>query len=106
MEKGFLTEEEAEIARTIFFRRVYTKNMWAEWKMLDSNSQTVSAQGKPQVPYHAFISADNEETWWKESIISYAEAIGGEYSILDGHHYIHLDHPDLIAEKSRELIEK
>lgn len=106
MKKGLLTEEEAEIARTIFFRRVFTKNMWAEWRMLNSNSQTVSAQGKPDIPYYAFISAENEEEWWQDSIISYAEAIGGEYSILDGDHYIHLDHPDLIAEKTRELIEK
>jgi pimeloyl-ACP methyl ester carboxylesterase len=105
MKKGLLKEEEARIARTIFFRRVYTKNMWAEWKMLNTNSQTVSAQGKPEVPYHAFISAENEEEWWQDSIISYTEAIGGEFSILDGGHYIHLDQPVLIAEKSRELIE-
>ncbi len=106
MKKGLLTEEEADIAKTIFFRRVYTKNMWAEWKILNSNSQTVAAQGKPDVPYYAFISAENEEELWKESIISYTEAIGGEYSILDGGHYIHLDHPDLIAEKSREVIKR
>ncbi|MFO7729304.1 MAG: alpha/beta hydrolase [Spirochaetia bacterium] len=105
MKKGLLTEEEAEIAKTIFLRRVYTKNMWAEWRMLNSNSQTVSTQGKPEVPYYAFISAENEEAWWQDSITSYAEAIGGDYSILDGNHYIHLDHPDLIAQKSRELIE-
>ena len=106
MKKGLLTEEEAEIAKTIFFRRVYTKNMWAEWKIIHANSQQVAAQGKPDVPYLAFISAENEEKWWHESITGYAEAIGGDYSILDGGHYIHLDHPDLIAEKSREFIER
>ncbi|MFW6361681.1 MAG: alpha/beta fold hydrolase [Spirochaetota bacterium] len=106
MKKGLLTEEEAEIAKTIFFRRVYTKNMWAERKMLNSNSQTVATQGKPDVPYYAFISAENEEAWWQDSITSYAEAIGGEYAVLEAGHYIHLDRPELIAEKSREFIEK
>lgn len=106
MKKGLLTEEEAEVARTIFYRRVYTKNMWAEWKILHANSQQLAAQGKPDVPFFAFISAKNEEDWWRESITSYAEEIGGEYSILEGEHYLHLDHPDLIAEKSREFIEE
>lgn len=104
MKKGHLKKEEAEIARTVFFRRVYTKNMWEEWKMLEENSHKVSVQGKPEVPFYAFISAENEEEWWQESIISYADSIDGEYSILEGDHYIHLDYPELIAEKSRELI--
>lgn len=106
MEKGHLTEEEAEIAKTIFFRRVQTKNMRQEVDMIETNSQIVSEQGKPDVPFYAFISTDNEEEWWRESIISYAKAIDGEYSILNGHHYIHLDYPELIAEKSTKFIER
>ncbi len=54
----------------------------------------------------AFISAENEEDWWRRSITSYAEALGGESTILDGGHYIHLDFPGLIAERSREFIEE
>ena len=106
MKKGHLTEEEAEIAKTIFFRRVQTKNMREEVEMIESNSRTVSEQGKPDVPFYAFISADNEKEYWKDSIIFYAKEIDGEYSILDGDHYIHLDHPELIAEKSRKIIKK
>ncbi|MBM7556550.1 alpha/beta fold hydrolase [Halanaerobacter jeridensis] len=107
MKKGHLTEEEAEIAKTIFFRRVQTKNMREEVEMIESNSQIVSNQGKPDVPFYAFISTDSsEEESWKESIISYTKAIDGGYSILDGHHYIHLDYSELIAEKSRGFIEK
>jgi len=106
MKKGLLTAEEAEIAKTIFFRRVYSKNMWAEWKIIHANSQQVAAEGKPDVPYLAFISAENEEELWKESITSYAEAIDGEYAVLEAGHYIHLDRPELIAEKSREFIER
>jgi len=106
MKKGHLTEEEAEVAKTIFFRSVQTKNMREEVDMLETNSQIVSRQGKPDISFYAFISTDIEEKWWRDSIISYAEAIEGDYSILDGHHYIHLDYPELIAEKSRKIIEK
>lgn len=104
MKKGHLTEEEAKIARTIFFRRVQTKNMWEEVDLLPTNSQLVFEHGKPDLPFHVFISGKEEEDW-RESLISYAKATGGEYFILDAEHYIHLDKPKLIAEKSRELIE-
>jgi hypothetical protein len=100
-----LTDEEAEVARTIFYRRVFTQNMWAEWRSLEANSERVSAQATPEAPYYAFISSQNEEDWWRESITAYVEKIGGAYSILDGGHYIHLDYPERIAEKVREIIE-
>jgi len=106
MKKGHLTKEEAEIARTIFFRRVQTKNMWEEVDMVPTNSHSVLEQGKPDIPFHAFISSENEEEYWRESIISYAKATAGEYFILDAGHYIHLDNSELIAQESRELIEK
>ncbi len=106
VKKGYLTEKEAKIARTIFYRRVQTKNMWEEADMVETNSQFVMEQGKVDIPFHAFISAENEEEYWKDSIIDYTEATGGEHFILDGDHYIYLDYPELIAEKSRELIEK
>ncbi len=106
MKKGHLSEEEAETARTIFFRRVQTKNMREEADMVPANSQAVLEQGKPDIPFHSFISSENEEEYWRESIISYAEATAGDYFILDAGHYIHLDNPEMISEKSRELIEK
>ena len=105
MQKGHLTEEEAEIARTIFYRRVQTNNMWEEIDTMPNNAQTVSAQGKPDLPFHVFISGDNEEALWEESLVAYAEETGGEHFILDAGHYIHLYKPELIAEKSRRLIE-
>ncbi len=105
MKKGHLTEEEAEIARTIFFRRLQTDNMWEEADMVPLNSEKVSGQGNPALPFHAFISGENEEEYWKESIASYTKATGGEYFILDAGHYIHLDEPEFIAKKTRGLIE-
>ena len=104
--KGLLTAKEAEIARTIFYRRVQTKNMWEEVEMVEKNSQLVSEQNKSGVPFYAFVSSQNEEEHWQNSINSYAEAASGQNFILDGTHYIHLDYPKLIADKSKEIIEK
>ena len=106
MRKGHLSAEEAEVARTIFFRRVQTKNMYQEVEALRTNDRIVSAQGKPDVPFHAFVSSRNEDPQWMESITSYAEATGGDSFVLDGDHYIHLDYPEIISEKSREIIVK
>ncbi|WP_353893631.1 alpha/beta hydrolase [Proteinivorax hydrogeniformans] len=104
MAKGHLTDEQAKVARTIFYRRVQTKNMWEESDMLPHNSKKVSELGKPDIPFHIFISGENEEEYWKDSLIAYANATGGEFFILDAGHYIHLDKAELIAEKSREII--
>jgi len=106
MKKGHLTEEEAEIARTIFYRRVQTENMKEEVNSLQDNAHLVAEQGKPDLPFHVFIAAENEDEYWSSSLTSYAQETGGEYFILNAGHYIHLDNPELIAEKSRELIEK
>ena len=105
MKHGRLTEEEAKVAKTIFFRRLFTKNMWEEVDMVESNSELVSEQGKPDVPFYAFITTQNEEEIWKDSIISYVKGTGGEYFMMDADHYIHLDNPEFIAEKTRNILE-
>jgi pimeloyl-ACP methyl ester carboxylesterase len=104
MQKGHLTEEDANAARTIFFRRLFTKNMWEEADTFIANSRLVAEHGTIDVPFHVFISSENEDPQWAENIASYAEATGGDSLVLDGHHYIHLDFPELIAEKSKEII--
>ena len=106
MKKGHLTAEEAEIARTIFFRRVQTKNMREEVDMVVDNSKLAAEQGIPNIPFYAFISSRNEEELWRDSIISYTKASGGKHFLLDADHYIHLDYPEFIAEQSRIIIEK
>ncbi len=106
MKKGHLTEEEAKIARTIFYRRVQTENMKEEVDSLQGNAQLVSKQGKPDLPFHAFVSTENEEEYWSKSIACYARETGGRYFMLDAGHYIHLDNPEMIAEISRTLIER
>ncbi len=104
MKKGNLTDEEAEVARTIFFRRVQSKNMVEEMDMVADNSQLVFEQGEIDIPFHAFISGESEEDR-EEFLTSYVNRTGGEYFILDAEHYIHQDRAELIAEKSKELIE-
>jgi len=103
IQKGHLNEEETKIACTIFFRRILTANMKDEADLLAANSQTVLEQGKSTVPFHVFISNEGGEKW-KDTLSSYSQATGGENFILDGEHYIHLDQPDLIAQKSRIII--
>ncbi len=105
MKKGLLSEDDAEIARTIFYRRIQTENMKNEIDALSDNAQTVSDLGKPDVPFHVFIADENEDEYWSESLASYALETGGESYILKAEHYIHLDEPGLISEKCRTLIE-
>lgn len=103
--KGHLTEEETEAACSIFYRRTLTENMWEEVDSVPANSQLVLEKGKPDLAFHIFISSEGEEEW-KDILSTYANSTGGEYYILEAEHYIHLDKPEFIAEKSGELIEK
>ena len=104
MVKGHLTEQEAEVAETVFLRRTNTRNMLAEVAALPRNAQTVGELGPPSLPVHVFVSDEGTEVW-KESLMSYAETTGGEYVLLDAGHYVHLDMPEFIAERSRDLLE-
>ncbi len=105
MKKGRLTAEDAEVARTIFYRRVLTENMYNEADYIPANVQTALEQGVPNVPFYAFISNENEKESWSESIINLSEETGGDYFILDAGHYVHLEKPEVVVEKSREVIE-
>lgn len=104
MVKGHLSAQEAEVAETLFMRRTNTRNMLAEVDALPKNTQQVLEKGTPDLPFHVFVSDQGSELW-KENLVSYAIATGGEYFLLDAEHYVHLDQPEFIAEKSRELIE-
>lgn len=79
MKKGHLTEAEAQVAETIFFRRVQTRNMHAEVDVLRANARVVADLGKPNVPFHAFISGEQPEELWRDSIASYAASTGGRH---------------------------
>ena len=106
MKKGHLNGEAASAAESLFFRRVQTENMWQEAQLVGDNAKTVMENGIPNVPFHAFISKENDSENWIESITVYTNATEGEAYILEGEQYIHLDFPEFIAEKSRELVEE
>ncbi len=103
IKKGRLTEEEIAAACSIFYRRTLTSNMWEEADKVPANAQLVLEQGEPDIPFHVFISGEGEDMW-QEILQTFAQATGGEHYILEAEHYIHLDEPELIAEKSRELL--
>ncbi len=105
MVEGRLTTEEAAIAETIFMRRTKTPDMWAEARVLPENAATVSAGELPDVPFHAFISESQPEIW-KETVAGYAQETGGQAFVLDAGHYLHVERPRLIAERSDALIEE
>ncbi len=103
--KSFLDKFDIYVAKTLFYRRVQTDNMWNEIEYLDKNASLVSKNNQIQIPFHAFISSENEDDYWKQKIVSYSKNTGGKNFILDGGHYIHLDFPEYIAKKSKNLIE-
>ncbi len=105
MEKGLLSEADAEIARTIFFRRVQTESMKNELDSLSDNAQTVAEKGKPDIPFHVFIAGENEDEYWQESLTAYAEATNGTYHILGAGHYIHLEKTAFITEEIKNILE-
>jgi hypothetical protein len=43
---------------------------------------------------------------WGEVLSAYAEAVGGEYILLDVGHYVHREAADLVAAETRVFIEK
>lgn len=104
MRKGLLSDNEAEIARALFYRRVHTRPMWAEVEALPRNVQRVLQAGSPEQPFHVFISREASDEW-KQTLVAYAEATGGEALILNAGHHVHLDQPERIAAESRRLIE-
>jgi pimeloyl-ACP methyl ester carboxylesterase len=106
MREGLLSDSDAEVARTLFFRRVQTEPMWAEIEMLSENTETLLASGRSAVPFHVFISSENENDEWESMLTAYAEATGGEALLLEAGHYIHLHEPERIAEISRALIDQ
>lgn len=103
--KDLLNTKDKKIARTIFYRRVQTKNMKEELKVIDENVKTVLENTENKVPFHVFISNQNEDELWKKSLISYTNSTGGKHFVLDGDHYIHLDFPDFISNNIKNIIE-
>ena len=104
MDMGHLDPEGAQIAETLFMRRVMTPNMWDEAEALPDNVDNLLGLGIPPVPFHALIAADTEDAW-KQSIQQYSADSDGTSRIIDGGHYIHLYEPDQVAREIRRIVE-
>jgi pimeloyl-ACP methyl ester carboxylesterase len=103
-----LTEDETAVYCSIMYRRTLTADMLAEIEITQENARLVASHGYPTVPFYFFISngdglpMDN----WGEVLSAYAEAVGGEYMLLDVGHYVHSEAADLVAAETRVFIEK
>ena len=104
MAQGHLDQDSAQVAETLFMRRVMTANMWDESRALPENIGTLLALGTPPVSFHALIASDTEDSW-KDSIRQYTEHSDGTSRVLDGGHYIHLYQPDQVAREIRRIVE-
>lgn len=104
IQAGHLSDEETEIACTLFFRRTFTRDMWEEADALSENVTRVSEQEMPDIPFHAFISGQEGELW-VDVLTEYTGEHGGEAFVLDAGHYLHVDEPERIARESKRLIE-
>ena len=102
MAKGLLTADDAEVARTLFLRRVQTTNMGNEADKLTDNVATVLDAETPGTPFYAAIASANQDG--KPFIQNLAEDTGGQSEVFDGDHYIHLDQPEAIADEIRTWI--
>ena len=102
-----LGEEDSEAYCSLMYRRTMTADVRSEIDVTQANAEVVAAEGVPDVPFYAFVS-DGEgliETW-DEILVSYAEAAGGEYQVLDAGHYVHSEAPDLIATEIRAFLQQ
>jgi pimeloyl-ACP methyl ester carboxylesterase len=103
-----LTEDEMTVYCSIMYWRTLTADMLAEIEITQENARLVASYGYPTVPFYFFISngdglpMDN----WGEVLSAYAEAVGGEYILLDVGHYVHSEAADLVAAETRVFIEK
>ena len=104
VQKGNLSEEDKEIACSIFFRRINTENMQNEAKMISKNSKLVNQNDNLSSPFNVFIS-NEADVLWKETLIHYSEKTGGKYYLLNASHYVHLDKPRFIYNKIIDLLE-
>jgi pimeloyl-ACP methyl ester carboxylesterase len=104
----YLTEAEMGAYCSIMVRRTFTADMWAEAEATQANAQWVAAEGMPEVPFYVFISngdglpMDN----WREVLVAYVEAAGGQYRMLDVDHHVHAEAPELIAEEIRIFLQQ
>jgi pimeloyl-ACP methyl ester carboxylesterase len=101
-----LSEEDMEVYCSIMYRRTMTADMLAEIEITQENARLVAEEGYPNIPFYFFISDGNELPMenWREVLSEYANAVGGEYMLLDVGHYVHSEAVELVATEIRAFI--
>ena len=108
IESGYLSEEDMETYRSLFYRRTLTANMREEVKHVQANAEKVEESGIPiEVPMYFFISDGNEIdiSNWREMLADYVGQLErGQYLYLDVGHYVHAWEPKLIADEIDDFL--
>ncbi|MBM7541932.1 hypothetical protein JOE23_002200 [Amphibacillus cookii] len=106
---GTLTDEEKELYKVIFFRRIATKNMLNEVKHIKENAKKVGEEELPNIPVILFSSNGQGTSWDKQTWIGFQKDFAnvqgnGKLIKLDSSHYIHNIKYERIAEESENFI--
>lgn len=102
------TREELETFRILTLDYAQNSTVLRELGQMDRNLETIRDMKFPaQIPVLEFLSGDNCDTmpsWEQLHKDTIADEENEEIRILDGGHYVHLEHPKEIAEKVGEWI--
>lgn len=105
---GYLSVEDKEMYRAMFYRSTATSNMLEEVKQIKSNAKKVEQIGVPvNIPMYFFISNGEEVPVenWDKLLVNYTTKLKtGKYMMLEVGHYVHDYEHRLIAKESMEFI--
>ena len=110
IQSSYLSTEDEETYRAIFYRRTLTSNMQEEVNQIKENAIKVKDDPIPiDTPMYFFIS-DGEEIGiknWQDMLINYTKHLPfGKYKILDVGHYVHAWEPEYIADEINQFLEE
>ncbi len=106
---GALTKEEIALYKVVFNRRMLTKPMLEEVRMITENARKVAQGDTAQIPLLFFISDGSltgyEKDFWQQTLTEYVEQRGGEHVLLECSHYVHNIEYKRIYEESVKFLE-
>lgn len=110
IQSGYLSAEEVDTYRALFYRRTITSNMQEEIKQIKENAIKVDNNPVPvDTPMYFFISNGVEigVPNWQEMLSSYTEELNnGKSLILNVGHYVHAWEPEQIAKEIEPFLEQ
>lgn len=109
IQSGQLTEEEVELYKAVYHRRMLTAPMINEIQEVKENSKRVKAGGMPKVPIYLFSSNGERtgfsaSTWLKFQKDFAERAANGNFTKLDVPHSVHNYAYEQIADEIKEFL--